>query len=307
MGFIRSGVVIFFSVILFVALFLGNLFLTLSWSLEYETAKPQLSEYAEGLIDEFEIRTTLNENYDEMTEDCLIESIYILEQGEFYIEIPCDIVSKGPQEVISYGIDTSIYNIYYKEYTCSFWECLKEESTPFVLVSEKSQNYWQTLFYWALLISIIIFVLMFLFSDSKNSPFIISGILMAATAFPFRKIDWVLKFVPDSSFFNVISVFFTKSFNVFLIMTIIGVFLFLVGIAFNLFGVGMKISGFFSKVFNREKKGEVSLGEDEEITKEDVKDLVKEEVEKAKGKEKLRSHVKNLVKDELKKGDIKGK
>jgi len=196
-----------------------------------------------------------------------------------------------------------MYDKYYEEYDCGFWECLKGETIPFVLISQKAKNYWQTLFYWALLISIILFVLLFIFSDSKNSPLIITGVLMIVTAIPFRKISWVSKLLPDSPFFDLALAFFTKSYNVFLIMMIIGVILLVTGITFNLFGIGMNISGFFSELFHREKKGEVPLEEKDEKTfsKEEVKDIVKTEVQKVQDKEDLRKHVKNIVKDELEK------
>ena len=87
-------------------------------------------------------------------------------------------------------------------------------------------------------------------------------------------------------------------------MILIGAGLFLVGIAFNLFGIGVKVSEFFSNLFNK-KQGDESSGEDKLIDKEDVKDIVKEEVQKAKVKEGLRDNIKDIVKDELNKSKDK--
>jgi len=235
------------------------------------------------------------------------------------------------QEVIDRGIENYIFDIYYEEHNCGFWECLKKESNSFVLVSQKAKEYWNVLFYWSLLASALLLTLLFVFSTSKNSPLIITGMLMMVTALPFRKITWILKFIPDSPILDLIAAFFLKSYNVFIIMIIIGAILFGIGMAFDLFGLSMNISGFFSKLFRKEKKGETSLTEEVEkdstkedvdnsnkeevknivkeevsdLSKEEVKDMIQEEVEKAKTKEKLRKHVKKLVKEELNKSDKK--
>ncbi len=304
MGFIKSGIVIFLSVVLFLSLFLGNSFLTLSWSLEYETVSPNLASFANSFIDDVGVLEILTNNYGVMEVYCLSNSNFPLNQDDFNLEIPCDVINQGVGDVISYGIDAFVSQIYYKNYDCSFWECLKVENTPYVLVSEKARVYWKSLFYWALLLSCVLFVLLFLFTDSKNSPLTIAGILMIIAALPFRKLNWVMSFIPDSSLFDLATVFLSRAYNVFLIMVIIGIILFAVGIAFHFFGFGMKISNFISWLFNKkEKKGEIPLNEEgkEKFTKEEVKDIVKEEVANSKKKENLRDHVKDLVKEEINK------
>ena len=64
----------------------------------------------------------------------------------------------------------------------------------------------------------------------------------------------------------------------------------------------MKIANLLSWIFKKkEKKGEVNLneGNKELFTKKDVKNIVKQEVEKSKEKESLRNHIKKLVKEEV--------
>lgn len=253
MGFIKSGLVIFLSVVLFLVLFLGNMFLTLSWSLEYETVSPLLM-------------SSNNSGGDNL------------------------------------GINSSTIQIYYQERDCSFWKCLKTESGASVLVSETARVYWNSLFYWAILIAGIIFALLFLFTDKKNSSLTIVGVLMILAALPFKKLAWVLSFIPNSSLSDLGIVFFSKSYNVFLIMIVIGFSLLVIGLALHFFTWGMKLSDFVSELFKKKEKNDEPIledGEKEILTKEEVKDLVKEEVDNSKKKEGLRNHVKKLVKDEI--------
>jgi hypothetical protein len=75
MGLIRSGIVVLFSALLFLSLFLGNTFLTLSWSLEYETVQPHLTNLTENTIKDLGIEKTITDNYEIMELYCENEEI----------------------------------------------------------------------------------------------------------------------------------------------------------------------------------------------------------------------------------------
>ena len=52
MGVIRGGLLVIVSVLLFVSLLAGNLFLTMSWSLDYDNVKTELVSVVKELVEE---------------------------------------------------------------------------------------------------------------------------------------------------------------------------------------------------------------------------------------------------------------
>ena len=300
MGLIRSGAVVFFSGLLFLSLFLGNIFLTVSWSLEYEAIEPQLTKFASEMIEEISFDQLITESYPLMQLYCESQEVFTFSEQELNIEIPCPIINQGSQQVIEYGIQQSIKNIYYQEYECKFWECIKNTDTMFVLVSDKAREYWNSKFHLSIIVASVLFILLFIFIQSKRSVLTITGALMVVAAIPFRKINWILKLLPEGDFRELFSVFFTSAYNVFMTMIIIGIIIFLVGLAFEFFKIGLKLNNLFHWIFKRkdDKKGEIHLTENENqktFTKEEVKKMVKKEIKK----QKLKKDVKEVVKEEL--------
>ena len=199
----------------------------------------------------------------------------------------------------------TIDDIYYKEYNCSLFECIKNEESPLVLLSEKSKNYFHQKFLFMLLISLIIIMVMILFLESKYSVFTITGILMIFAALPFRKLNWAINLLPEGKVTELFIVFFTKSISVFTIMLIIGGILLALGIAFEFLGLGLKINNFLNK-FRKEQKEEIQQEEinkveEEKMSKKDIQKMVKEEIKKQKKKDEVQNNIKKIVKKELKK------
>jgi len=250
MGLIRSGAVIFFSSLLFLSIFLGNAFLTVSWSLEYETLEPNLNNFATELIEDMKINKTLSENYNLMLINCQNEELFNLSEQGLNLEIPCQIIKQGPEKVLEYGVQKSIKNIYYKDYNCEYWDCIKNTDTVFVLISETARDYWKSKFYLTLISSIILFTLLVIFIESKKSALTITGALMIVSSIPFRKIDWLFTLLPEGKLTEIFSLFFTRSYNVFLTMLIIGSIILLVGLAFEFFNIGFKIN--FCSLFSHQ-------------------------------------------------------
>ena len=288
MGLIRSGAVIFISTLLFLSVFIGNLFLTLSWSLEYDNVQPIVADFANNVIENHGIEEALNQSYDMMIIYCQDFDPYNFSKDGIDVDIPCSEIAKGPENVIEYGVSSLVDDFYYKEYNCSFFDCIKKDNQPYVLVSEKARDYFRSKFNITLLISIIVFVLLFLLVESKSAAFIISGVLISFSALPFRKFDWILSFLPKGDVSDFFLSFFTKSYNVFLIMLIIGISFFIIGIALHFLGWGIKLSEFFRRHtkdkankddVSKNKKGDMPLSE---TTEEKPEGFEKREIRKLK-------------------------
>lgn len=276
MGMIRGGLFVIASFALFLSFFAGNVFLTLDWSLEYDTLRPELTSIIKDIAAESEINLdeVMEENFVIMESYCQNNSEYVFSKQEYIFVIPCDIVSQGSEAVIEQGINNLLKEFYYKEYDCGFWECVKQSDAgqPFVLVSEKARDYWNNKFYLALVVSLILIILMFFLIETKHSLFTVVGCLLIISSLPFMKLNWLLSFISDASFLQFFTIFFIKAYNVFLISFIIGLALLGVGIGLKFFNIGFKISDFFSK---KEKVKE-------NVSKKDIKEIVKEEISKKK-------------------------
>ncbi|MFQ5531928.1 MAG: hypothetical protein ACE5ES_04895, partial [Candidatus Nanoarchaeia archaeon] len=176
---------------------------------------------------------------------------------------------------------------YYEDYECSgFTECAQN---PFYLVSKDAKDYWNKLYYFMLVVSILLAgALLFVIHQKTNFPFLL-GVLVIAAALPFVSSVWLVKllgiifFFLEDTFLAVFSVFFSKSGAVFWTSFVLGLILVGAGIVFKLFGVGFKISNFFQKTSGEVQGKEKKAGETS-VSKSEVKEIVREEVAKRKKK-----------------------
>lgn len=278
MGFIRGTAITFFSIVLLLSLFLMNVCLILSWSLEHDTFQPALKASASDFFKNslnLDIENVLQEQASTLMKSyCLVKSEYTLTYENYSLTIPCEVIEKGTPSIIDYGLNSLIDKIYYAEYNCEFWKCIKETSIPFVLFSEKAMDYWRSKFILLAVISFVLFVLIFLVSKTKSIAFIIAGSLLVLSALPFGKLNLILTFIPKK-FAGIFSVFFTKSHNVFIIIFIIGLIFIGIGFVFRFFGWSMNFTNWFSKDSDKE-----------EISKSEVREIVDEEIAKKKSKSK---------------------
>ena len=288
MGFIRSILLIGVSILLFLSLFIGNIFLTLSWSLEYETVKPQMISLVEDLANNEGLFESVNKNFYSMTTYCQNNSEYVFAQEGYTFVIPCENILLGPEEVIKYSIANLVTQMYYEEYDCNFWECVKLADKPFVLVSEKAKDYWKSKFYLILMITIGLIILSFLLTEQKSNFMIILGGLIIFSSLPFMKINSLLSLISPESIMNFLPIFFIRSYNVFLIMFIIGLSVLILGIGLKFINIGFKLTNFFSKIQEIDstslKKGDSEIPKVENMTKEEITKIIKEEVNNTKTK-----------------------
>lgn len=270
MGFIRGAAITLFSIVLLLSLFLMNLSLIISWSLEHDTLQPSLKVSASDFLkDSVDVKNIFGgETQTLMQSYCFVNTEYIFTYAGYTLTIPCEVIKKGTDFIIDYGMNNLIDSIYYTKYSCEFWKCVKDSSVPLVLFSEKAMDYWRNKFILLAIISIVLFALIFLISPKRPVIFIITGILLILSSLPFKKLGWALNLIPKE-FSGIFSVFFTKANTVFIIILIIGFVFIGIGLVFRLFGLSMRFANFLSK--NSDK---------EEVSKSEVREIVKEEISK---------------------------
>ncbi len=268
MGAIRGILLVFVCVLLSISLLAGNVFLTLSLSLDYNNIKTEFSsDILDSVAGDIDVKEIIEEYIPEMQEHCENKTEFSFDDpntGKSFT-IPCDVVAQGADSIIDYGFNSFIEEIYYEDYDCGFLDCFTKTGSPAFLISEKSQNYWNNKFYLSLIVSIALIVLIFFLVDKKSSMFLVSGSLLIMSALPFMKLDAALSFFSDKPFLEFLAIFFTESYTVFLIFIILGIVVFSIGILLKIFGIGFKISNIFSK---KDKK--ISKGDDKQIVKKEV-------------------------------------
>ena len=223
MGFIRGAVVTLFSIVLFLSLFAMNFTAILSSSLQYNALQPALKTSADKILSNSMAEGSIfsEEEKSYMDHYCLIEDEYAFAYENYSFPIPCEVIEQGEDAIISYITENFIDVIYYQEYNCDFWDCVRESPIPFVLVSKKAHDYWNNNFLILFCLSVLIFALTFFISSDRPVRFIIGGVLIILSALPFRNLNWVLKLIPDN-LDSVFSVFFTRAHAIFIIMLVIG-------------------------------------------------------------------------------------
>ena len=275
MGAIRGVLLVLVGVLFFILLLVGNVLLILSLSLQYDNIQTELaSSIKDVVMDEVNLEEIIEENYPMVELYCQNNSEFVFREDSsgYTFTISCDIIAQGPEAIVDYGINSLVEQVYYEDYDCEFWDCIGKTASPLFLVSEKARNYWNSKFYLALMVSVALIVLIFFLVEKKSNLFVIVGSLLIISALPFMKLDWVLSFIPNESFLELLAVFFTKAYTEFLITLISGIVILGVGILLKLFRVGFKISNLFSRFQKKGAKKDKNFfrGGDKQIVKKEV-------------------------------------
>lgn len=270
MGFIRGGLFVIVSVLFFISLLVMNSILVVSLSLDYDNIKQELVPVVKETLNDNINLTSLIEDkrYPMMQTFCKNSSQeleYVFSEQNYTFIVPCGVVANGTEAVFDQVIDNFVYEQYHKEYNCGFMDCFGQDTIPFFLVSQHSRDYWQGKFYISLLVSLVLAGLMFLFIEKKTNLPLVAGSLVILSSLLFAKLEFLLRWLinvissspinPDN-LFKYFTLIFTQSYNVFLIMLIIGVVLLAFGIILKFFAIGFKINEFFSRFGKKEKKEE---------------------------------------------------
>jgi len=263
MGFIRGGLVVIISIILFILFLVVNTLLTLSLSLTGENVKTGLTTAATDVIDEqLGIIEELDKEFTTMEDYCVNNTDYVLSYEGNTVVIPCTTVSEGIESVLQQGVEDFVDDIYYQEYDCNFWDCLEKTGSPFFLMSEKAKDYWTNKFWISLGVAIILILIMLLLVENKFNLPIIVGALLAISALLFNRLDSLFVSLTSGDYLEFIGIFFSEASSVFWIALIIGLAILIFGIVGRILKYGLTGA--------------------KKITKKEAKEIVKKEVQKTK-------------------------
>ncbi len=170
MGFIRGSLLSIVSVVFFVTLLLGSVFLTISFSLGYKNVEKEFPAIAGNLTDgkfnlieedfnltremegasEFMVDhcyqnyTQKNESQNDTLQNQSVSNVsetsedlpvsYVFSAGGYVFVVPCDVLDEldeNPDALVEVGISNIVNHIYYEEYDCNFWDCFKETAPDF--------------------------------------------------------------------------------------------------------------------------------------------------------------------------------
>ncbi|PIN89053.1 hypothetical protein COU57_06735 [Candidatus Pacearchaeota archaeon CG10_big_fil_rev_8_21_14_0_10_32_14] len=262
MGLIRGGLFIFVSILLFVTLIVGGVFLILSLSLSYDNVNVHAKEIIKQQnMTGNDIPQLVEVNYPSMKEKCVNSSSASLSNENFNYTIPCSVVNESSAAVVDYGIDLETKEIYYKKYDCGLFDCINGSSSGALsLVSKQAKSYWTNKFIIMLLFSLVLSCGLFFLAHKKNNFFIFSGIIFIFSGFVLLNIQAILipviksavgisseqmNSLPSGLLDSVIRLFFNKSAMVFWIYLILGLILLISGIFLKLWNFSYGISKFF--------------------------------------------------------------
>ena len=124
----------------------------------------------------------------------------------------------------------------------------------FFLISAKAKDYWGSKFYSLLFISLVLITLLFFLVEQKFNLPVLVGILLSISSLPFMKLNWLLSFFPDKLFLQFFTIFFSKSYDVFLMTFFFGIIIFGLGLILKFFKFGFWVSEFLDKLEKNKKK-----------------------------------------------------
>jgi len=276
MGIIRGGLLVVVCVLFLVGMIALNTLFTVGSSLEPQNVKENFGDLLnQGATEEFNISEIIGEGLPVMQKYCENNTEFDFETNltNFDVNLSCESVNSGTDAVLSEFVNETIDEVYYIDYNCEFVSCFEQEQNVFYVISKDFKDYIFSKFYITLIVVIVLFLLIFLLTENRANAFVIAGILIIVSALPFLKAQSFVSSIGGllSSFLKLI---FSESYMVFVRIIIIGIIVLGIGIILRFINIGLKISGFFG-MFKKEDNG---------VSKEEVKNIVKEEVGKSKDK-----------------------
>ena len=255
MGIVKGTLMFLLTSLLLTSLTFGNLALTLSLSIGQDNFQENfVKNIAEVIAEETQGDEQLDSGLENAKQHCLNNTEFTLNSSGTEISIPCEKVNEGSNAII----EESIKNLIFEQESNENAKC----DNPIncfakykdILFSEEAKNYWNKMFYFSLLVTLIIIGAMFFVIEEKISLPISVGIMTMISSLPFFVINFILPAF-KISFLKPVSVLFSQSYFVFLLMLSIGILLIVLGFGIKFFKVGYKISEMFDK--KPDKKGEI--------------------------------------------------
>jgi len=292
MGFIRGVLIVIASVLLFVSLLATGFFITVTFSLSYDSVQSQVHPIVVQIIEEQIGEITILDTLTPYLDGYCEENSEVVQDFEGYTFVfPCETIKLGKETLVEYSVNYLIEDFYYKEYSCEFWKCFEESDIPLFLISKYAQEYWRTLFFKFFLFSLILSAGVILLSKRKSKGFFLTGILLILTSLIILKLETIGTFIAkliispismalteettSAVLSQVVGIFFSKSGTIFVWMFVIALILIGIGILLKLFKIGFKISNFFKKIEETAEKEDKK----EKTTKE-IKDKKSEKKDK---------------------------
>ncbi|MBU4308570.1 MAG: hypothetical protein KJ566_02145 [Nanoarchaeota archaeon] len=278
MGFIRGSLLVLVSFLLFLTFLISNVLLTATLTVDYENLQEDIVPVLVDVVeDQVNFSETLVEGRNFVEEYCNQNSKIVLGEGDFSLEIPCQNTSGGFDSALEQGISDAVDEIYYEEYDCEFWDCLKQ-GDPLFLVSEKTHDYLKSKFLQSFLVIGVLLILIFLLVVKKSNTLILAGSLLIGSSIPFLGLQKLTEFLLTKDILKFIGILFSKVNLVFWISFITGIVLLAVGISFRIFGIGLRITEKFSQKKQEETKDKKEKPSDKKLEK--PKEVSIEKVEK---------------------------
>ncbi|MDO8528942.1 MAG: hypothetical protein Q7S06_03570 [Nanoarchaeota archaeon] len=253
MGFIRGALAVLIGVLLFVSILSGAFLLTLSSSLKYENVKEKFTPIVDGIVQQGGLTQELGAKSSLMKTYCNQSLEYVFKYQDYTINVPCNIIFNGTKAIVDYGVEKAVEQTYYKEYNCEFIDCFKSGELPVFLISEKARDYFISKFYFVLFFFILLSILMFVVLQKKSGILTILGSFFVVASLIIWKIGNVIIMPMNKQVKDIVGIFFSTSYSVFIKMLIIGVILVVFGISFRIAGIGMRINEFFSRMKAKEE------------------------------------------------------
>lgn len=255
MGVIRGILLVIVTVLLFLSFLSATLLWTLSSSLTYDNVqKESVAVVGDLLQDSLDVTSHIKEIYPIMQLYCQNQSNYFFDYEGYTFDISCSVALQGENAIIDEGVKNLVYNVYYAEYDCNFWDCIEKSPIPMFLISKKAYDYWNNKFYLSLITCLVLLVLMFLLVEKKTNAPILAGSLLIISSLPFIKLDSLLNLFADKTFVKFLGIFFSQAYPVSIKILIAGIVLLAIGIVLKIFKVGFFISDIISKFKKKGKK-----------------------------------------------------
>jgi len=287
MGLIRGGLFALVTIAFLLALLSFAILMTVSESLEYNQVQDNLGKFLIGEINgSLNLTGVFDESKPYLDEYCKNNTDFFLSPSQSIIPIDekfpvsinlsCGSISSGEEMMLGEIINESFEQLYTEEYECELADCLDDEREAFYFFSEGFKEYVEGKYYSFLIAILVIFILMFLLSETKSNSFIVAGFLAVLISLPFMKFTYLFSFV-DGYMRLIFDIFFSKSYFTFIRLFIAGFVLIAFGFALKFTNLGTKLSDWL----DRSKKQD-----DQEKQKEEIKELKSEVSEIKKGNRK---------------------
>ncbi len=251
MGFIRGLLFVFVSIILMLSVLSSGILYTISSSLKYETVQKQALNVVQPLIEQINLAQQINSSLPIIKQYCQYNLNYIINYQGYTFRFPCSDVN-DTSRIINDTVKNFVDDLYYKQYDCNYWDCFSKYS-PIFLISEKSELYWLGLFYYALAISVISALILFILFRRKYDLLFLSGGVVIFSSILVIGIGKIISLFSNQIISSVALLFFSQSNFVFIRMLIIGFVLIFAGLIVELFRAGFKIYDMFSRFGHEEE------------------------------------------------------